>query len=104
MLAATDLGFFAWMSEGACRREDPDLFFPLGEGGANTEQIRRATSICHRCEVEAKCLRFALINGVTDGIWGGRTGRERQAMIRKRQRNRRRTRTRRGPNRRPGTK
>ena len=76
-----DSGRIPWMSEGACRSEDPDLFFPIGEGEASAEQIRQAVSICHGCEVEAACLRFALINGIRDGIWGGRTEQERIAMI-----------------------
>jgi WhiB family transcriptional regulator, redox-sensing transcriptional regulator len=73
-----------WMSEGACRSEDPELFFPIGEGGASSGQIQQAVSICHGCGVEAQCLRFALINGIKDGIWGGRTEQERHAMVRTR--------------------
>jgi WhiB family transcriptional regulator, redox-sensing transcriptional regulator len=94
---ATDPAPLAWMSEGACLAEDPELFFPVGEGGANTAQVDQARSICDQCRVEAECLRFALTNRVKNGIWGGRTEQERGAMIR----NRRQTRSRRRPSRGP---
>ena len=102
MSGVTDVGIHPWMTEGACLDEDPELFFPIGEGGANAGQVQRATSICHRCEVEATCLRFALVNGVKEGIWGGRTETERQTLIRNRRRHRTRNHDLRGPRRRPG--
>jgi WhiB family redox-sensing transcriptional regulator len=76
-----DSGRIPWMSEGACRSEDPELFFPIGEGEASAGQIQQAVSICHGCDVEAACLRFALTNRIKEGIWGGRSERERLAMI-----------------------
>lgn len=87
-----------WMSEGACLDEDPEMFFPVGVGVADAEQIEEATAVCHRCAVEAECLRFALANRVKDGIWGGRTEPERTAMIRDRRQRRSRRRSGRGPN------
>jgi WhiB family transcriptional regulator, redox-sensing transcriptional regulator len=75
-----------WMTAGACRTEDPELFFPLSATAASRPQIRRATTICHRCDVEAECLRYALLNGIKHGIWGGRTEDERSVMIRARSR------------------
>lgn len=77
-----------WMAEGACRDEDPDLFFPIGVGDTGADQARRATTICHQCDVEAECLRYALIKHVKYGVWGGRTEQERLAMIRSRRRHR----------------
>jgi WhiB family redox-sensing transcriptional regulator len=76
--------YASWMSDGACRNADPELFFPVGEGKASVGQARQATSICHRCGVEAECLRYSLLNGIKEGIWGGRTEQERTAMIRNR--------------------
>jgi WhiB family transcriptional regulator, redox-sensing transcriptional regulator len=80
----TGSGHAPWMTEAACRSEDPELFFPISAGDASTDQIRQATSICHRCPVRAECLRYALINNVRHGIWGGRTEQERLAMTRAR--------------------
>lgn len=91
-----DAGHAPWMAEGACRDHDPDLFFPIGSGQAGGAQVQRATSICHECDVETECLRYALINHVQHGIWGGRTEQERAAMIRTR-RHRRKRRQRRRP-------
>lgn len=96
MPAATDS--LAWMSEGACLVEDPELFFPVGEGGANTVQVEQARSVCDQCQVRSECLRFALANRVKNGIWGGHTEQERVAMIR----NLPQVRSRRRPPRRPG--
>jgi WhiB family redox-sensing transcriptional regulator len=72
----------SWMSDGACRSEDPELFFPIGEGAADTGQLQQAISICHGCPVEAACLRYSLIAGIKEGVWGGRTEQERLSMIR----------------------
>jgi WhiB family transcriptional regulator, redox-sensing transcriptional regulator len=102
ILTATDAGVLGWMSEGACLNEDPELFFPLGEGGANLEQTEEAISICHQCQVQSECLRFALVNCVKHGILGGRTEQERMAMIRSRRRGGPRRRPRRAPSGRPG--
>src|SRR5262245_43211966 len=74
-----------WMTEGACQEQDPDLFFPIGTQ-LDADQIREATSICDRCDVESECLRYALNHRIKHGIWGGRTEQERQSLIRRRRR------------------
>jgi WhiB family transcriptional regulator, redox-sensing transcriptional regulator len=79
-----DTGPAPWMSAGACRNADPELFFPIGEGEAGTVQARKATSICRQCGVRAECLRYSLLHGIREGIWGGRTEQERTDMIRSR--------------------
>jgi WhiB family transcriptional regulator, redox-sensing transcriptional regulator len=61
-----------WMSAGACRREDPDLFFPV------TETHASAKAVCGRCLVRVTCLAYAMATG-QDGVWGGTTGSERRA-------------------------
>ncbi len=76
-----------WMAGGACRTRDPELFFPISAGDATAEQVEEARSICHRCDVEDRCLRYALENGVKHGVWGGHTEQERLAAIRRRRRN-----------------
>jgi WhiB family transcriptional regulator, redox-sensing transcriptional regulator len=80
----TGPGHAPWMGEGACRDEDPEMFFPISSNGASAGEIRRATSICHGCGVQAECLRYALVNNIRHGIWGGRTEQERRAMVRAR--------------------
>jgi WhiB family transcriptional regulator, redox-sensing transcriptional regulator len=78
----TDPSRSVWMAEGACRDHDPEVFFPRGTGVAGAAQARHATSICRKCDVAAECLRYALVNHVKHGIWGGRTEQERSAMSR----------------------
>ncbi len=67
------------MAEGACRGEDPELFFPvLGR----VDRTDKALSICDVCVVREECLRFALRDGVQHGIWGGRTEQQRRRILR----------------------
>ena len=74
---AARAGFRSWMSLGACRSEDPELFFPAASAGAAPRQVRSAKAICARCPVQANCLSYALITGQDEGIWGGTTWAER---------------------------
>jgi len=68
----------AWMSHGACRGEDPELFFPITAIGPALQQISRAKAVCGRCTVRLMCLAYARATGQS-GIWGGTTGEERHA-------------------------
>lgn len=58
--------------DAACAGADPDLFFPVGTTGNALRQIDEAKRICRFCPVQIQCLAWALENGVTDGVWGGR--------------------------------
>jgi WhiB family redox-sensing transcriptional regulator len=69
-----------WRERAACRSEDPELFFPLGEVGLSRTQIERARAVCHRCPVMTACGSWALRNGESDGVWGGMTAAERRAL------------------------
>jgi WhiB family transcriptional regulator, redox-sensing transcriptional regulator len=69
----------SWMSRGACRGEDPGLFFPLSESGSSLRQIERARAICRRCPVLTTCLPYA-IDTHQEGIWGATTDDERRAI------------------------
>jgi WhiB family redox-sensing transcriptional regulator len=62
---------------GACRSEDPELFFPATSAAPALRQVRSAKAICARCPVQANCLSYALITGQDEGIWGGTTWEER---------------------------
>lgn len=64
-----------WMDRAACRGMPSDMFFPtLGEFDA----MRRAKAVCARCPVRVDCLDFGLDEW--GGVWGGLSGRERQAL------------------------
>lgn len=71
----------SWQARARCRDEDPELFFPVGEGPGSTEQVRVAKSVCARCPVQIKCLDFALAYPQI-GVWGGTTDEERREMHR----------------------
>jgi WhiB family transcriptional regulator, redox-sensing transcriptional regulator len=66
----------SWMLRGACRSEDPELFFPRSPTGPSLAQVNSAKAICGRCPVQPNCLSYALITQ-RDGIWGGTTREER---------------------------
>ncbi|HEU0241437.1 MAG TPA: WhiB family transcriptional regulator [Micromonosporaceae bacterium] len=65
----------AWRSRGACRRHDPETFFPAPSETADT-----ALALCRSCEVQGACLAWALNAGDCHGVWGATTPRERRAM------------------------
>jgi WhiB family transcriptional regulator, redox-sensing transcriptional regulator len=73
--------FSGWMSRGACRSEDTELFFPIAATGPALPQISAAKQVCQRCTVCALCLAYALETRQA-GIWGGTTAEERHAMRR----------------------
>jgi len=64
------------MAEAACRTTDPELFFPIGG------ESREALAVCRRCPVQPDCLIFALRTNQKNGIWGGKTERERVSLRR----------------------
>jgi len=67
-----------WMSYGACREADPELFFPITAAGPATQQVEAAKAICRPCAVRANCLSYAQA-ARAEGIWGGTTLEERLA-------------------------
>lgn len=60
-----------WRHRAACRDEDPELFFPIGNIGPALLQIEDAKNVCRRCDVIVECLRWAVATDVEDGVWGG---------------------------------
>lgn len=76
------VGRASWMSRGACRRAEPDLFFPAAYGTAAFGQAKDAKAVCVHCPVKAECLAYALATSQWYGVWGGTTEDERRAMIR----------------------
>ena len=72
-----------WRHHAACRDEDPELFFPIGNTGPALLQIEEAKSVCRRCPVRDECLQFALETGQDAGVWGGLSEDERRALKRR---------------------
>ena len=79
---ASRAGSLGWMSRGACRQVDPDLFFPIAAATSpGLRQVEAAKAVCGRCAVRANCLSYAL-ETLPEGIWGGTTPEERRAARR----------------------
>ncbi len=81
----------AWKDQAACRGWGVALFFPPEDPRAESVGERRlresrAKHICRSCPVQTDCLEWAIANGETRGIWGGRNELERKAIIRARRR------------------
>ncbi|MFF7250015.1 WhiB family transcriptional regulator [Embleya sp. NPDC008237] len=81
-----------WRHVAACRDEDPELFFPIGNTGPALLQIEEAKAVCRRCPVMEICLGWALESGQDAGVWGGLSEDERRALKRRAARNRARAR------------
>lgn len=79
-----------WRHTAACRDEDPELFFPVGNTGPALLQIEAAKAVCGRCAVAQTCLRWAVDSGQDAGVWGGLSEDERRARQRRQTRARRR--------------
>jgi WhiB family redox-sensing transcriptional regulator len=69
-----------WLDAGACRTEDPELFFPITASGPSARQIDAAKAVCHRCGVQDQCLHYALESHQSYGVWGGTSEEERGHM------------------------
>jgi WhiB family transcriptional regulator, redox-sensing transcriptional regulator len=75
----------AWRDRGACRSEDPELFFPIGTTELALAQLREAKAVCHTCAVREPCLHWALHNkpiGRGTGVLAGLSEDERRALRR----------------------
>lgn len=72
-----------WRENAACRDTEPELFFPVTELGPGARQVAQAKAVCGACPVRAKCLSYALGNGLTAGIFGGATEGERRNLARR---------------------
>lgn len=73
-----------WRTDAACRREDPDLFFPDGTTGRHLIQMEAAKQVCYRCPVMEQCARWALAAREEHGVWGGFSEDERRTILRRR--------------------
>lgn len=71
-----------WRDSAACRRSDPELFFPEEDSPRVAQQIAAAKVICARCPVRQRCLDEAL-DLIPHGIAGGLTEQERRSLQRR---------------------
>jgi WhiB family redox-sensing transcriptional regulator len=71
-----------WQLEGACRQEDPAVFFhPEGERGpTRRRRDEQAKQVCMTCPVLQQCRAHALKVREPYGVWGGMTEDEREAI------------------------
>jgi WhiB family redox-sensing transcriptional regulator len=76
----------SWREAAACRRTDPDLFFPVGTTGMALEHIASAKAVCQECVSREPCLEFAMATNQDSGIWGGTSEEDRRALRRQRAR------------------
>lgn len=67
----------SWKQWAACKNADPQIFFP--EGHSNFVDAKK---YCADCIVYKECMKFALDNGITYGVWGGLSPIERQRTAR----------------------
>jgi len=66
-----------WTDDALCRGMPLEWFFPP-TGGHHTQ----GKKVCARCPVMEECLVWAMVTEQPDGLWGGKTTRERAAMLR----------------------
>lgn len=59
--------------------EDKDLFFPDNRT-QQAERLHQLKAICASCIHEKECLKYALEKQIPDGIWGGSTPEDRNAI------------------------
>ena len=75
-------GHFTWLEQwalrGSCIAVEPDALFVRGAA----QQV--AKQVCLSCPVIAECLADALDNHTEFGVWGGKTERERRALLKRR--------------------
>ena len=68
-----------WMARGKCKEVAPDTFFPSDGMG-----VLVAQRICAECPVAESCLEYALEHRIEQGVWGGKSERQRRLILRKR--------------------
>ena len=59
-----------WRHKAACRDEDPELFFPIGNTGPALLQIEEAKQVCRRCDVPRRMPAMGAGGGVRITVSG----------------------------------
>ena len=81
-----------WEKEAKCLGSDSDRFFPERNKQLYRFTAAQAKAVCFgkdgrpECPVRAECLADAIDRDERFGIWGGLSHRERNALVRKRDR------------------
>jgi WhiB family redox-sensing transcriptional regulator len=75
-----------WRDLGACLKQDPELFFPVGSDAAALAQVEQARAVCTGCPVAGRCLSWSLTTRQSAGVWGGLSESERLSVLRNRAR------------------
>ena len=65
----------SWRAQAVCRGMDPGLFFPEQD---DRRGMAAAKAVCAGCPVREECLEANLLE--RDGVWGGLSGKQRQAV------------------------
>jgi WhiB family redox-sensing transcriptional regulator len=69
-----------WSSRAACLGAEPELFFPIGTGGAAIDEVTAAKAVCATCAVVQDCRDYALRTRQPFGVWGGLDEEQRRAL------------------------
>lgn len=64
-----------WFADALCAQVGGDNWFP-----EKSHTPKHAKRICASCPVKTDCLAYALTDPALDGVWGGKTYRERVAI------------------------
>lgn len=68
-----------WSNRAACLGAEPELFFPVGIGGAAIDEVTAAKAVCATCAVLDECREYALRTRQPFGVWGGLDEEQRRA-------------------------
>lgn len=73
-----------WQKDAACRgmMNDPDNPTFFIARGDQAQMLKKVRKICEECPVTSDCLEFAIRLDIEQGVWGGKSTRERK-IIRK---------------------
>lgn len=66
-----------WRTLAKCRGMDPEIFYP--ERG-DVVTLRTAKSVCESCPVTGPCLEFALDMNEREGVFGGKSAKQRREL------------------------
>lgn len=69
-----------WHDDAQCQGASSLIFFPIMEEGNWAMLVSIAKSMCDRCVVKPQCLDYAIETNQKEGVWGGKTYKERKRL------------------------